>query len=535
MVLRYFRERFNWRRALIVFVVIQSCLMVERANSQALAKAAGAGRFNNAVTRVIMNRAKRMGFAANDNVVNATLSGLGAAGTDLAISAGAAIAFGTPIGWGSIILGGLAVGAITYFGLNSGFPSIQTRYEGNGTVLGSPDTQNFGNLRLSANTTPSQASQGIYQLTFNPASIKFDQVGSGNTYARFVNVGMDADQSPAAGEIQYPVYKNVICVGQVEYSLVVCLLNFINKQVDLRGRPGAGHFFWDQSQTGWVIKRAAYQDPNTGVVYPAITQSLSFFDSTKYTASNGGVAINNVGRNDQAQPVAMKSADTGSNFIPTIPTLGYEPYQSDAWYYFSQLPTSRQSQEVNPDVVADTANKLWQAAAQTPGYNGLPYSINDPITHADAEAVRVADPAAWPQVADLADPLFNAGDQPSITFPDNVNIPTDDPATIGDPALDPAPNANPISDLGGDPGIAQPTLDDAPTWAEIADPLFTWFPAIGSLDIPGGTCPTDSFDWNGETFTLDQHCQFFEDWRSVIGAAMIAVWTMAACVVILRA
>jgi hypothetical protein len=65
------------------------------------------------------------------------------------------------------------------------------------------------------------------------------------------------------------------------------------------------------------------------------------------------------------------------------------------------------------------------------------------------------------------------------------------------------------------------------------------FPSLDGMSIntAGAACPTDSVrvDALDMTLVMDQHCEFAETWRGAIGAAMLAVWTAAAAVVLLRA
>ncbi len=48
-------------------------------------------------------------------------------------------------------------------------------------------------------------------------------------------------------------------------------------------------------------------------------------------------------------------------------------------------------------------------------------------------------------------------------------------------------------------------------------------------------CPTSSFDWNGQTFIINQHCALISDHWSVLSVAMLTVWTVLSMIIVLKA
>lgn len=76
-----------------------------------------------------------------------------------------------------------------------------------------------------------------------------------------------------------------------------------------------------------------------------------------------------------------------------------------------------------------------------------------------------------------------------------------------------------------------------------ADSVFTdayfngTFDTLKTWSLPGHTsaCPTGSFVWNSVTYTMDVHCQLFNDHMSTIQAAMAVVWSILALFIVMRA
>lgn len=70
------------------------------------------------------------------------------------------------------------------------------------------------------------------------------------------------------------------------------------------------------------------------------------------------------------------------------------------------LPGSDLSRPLNPQVVADLANGLWEQAAAQPNYQGYPFPGTAPVTAADVSAVSAGlGSSAIPDVSDLVTPL----------------------------------------------------------------------------------------------------------------------------------
>ena len=228
------------------------------------------------------------------------------------------------------------------------------------------------------------------------------------------------------------------------------------------------------------------------------------------------------------------SSSTGMS-IGEVPYSPAPPAQ-DIWEASDAISSAYHSQPVTSEAIAQTTDDLWKDAASQPGYQGLPYDIYDPITTSDAQAVRDADTAKWPKVSDLLRPV-STGATTGTTL-DTVPIPGNTAAN-GGPVTNPGTSTGTgeAVNLGTDPGIPAPALEATPTASAIIAPLRTAFPGLKNWSVPAHTaaCPKDSFTvWN-KTYTIEAHCQFFEERRSQIGAALLAAWVLLSLIIVLRA
>lgn len=95
------------------------------------------------------------------------------------------------------------------------------------------------------------------------------------------------------------------------------------------------------------------------------------------------------------------------------------------------------------------------------------------------------------------------------------------------------PKLDKITETGADP--ADPVQ---PANSEFDQAFFQGtFTNLLGWQLPTHTsqCPTGSFDWLGQTFTMDSHCQLIADHFQAIAAAMAVVWTILALFILLSA
>ncbi|MFG0540458.1 hypothetical protein ACF8EA_09665 [Pseudomonas sp. YQ_5] len=196
------------------------------------------------------------------------------------------------------------------------------------------------------------------------------------------------------------------------------------------------------------------------------------------------------------------------------------------------IPADVASSPVNPQIVADAANKLWQDAASQPNYQGLPYSYADPITKADVQEWQQANPGSYPSVGDAVGPAINPGTGTvPITTPGQVTNPT--------PGIPTAPDGTPKLDLGIDPGIGSPNLEATPTGAQILAPITGLMPDLKNFQVPShqGECPKPEFDIAvlQTRVRMDAQCTLFEEVRGPLYNGSLVAWLIAALFIVLSA
>ncbi|MDG2965634.1 hypothetical protein PUN49_01140 [Pseudomonas extremaustralis] len=196
------------------------------------------------------------------------------------------------------------------------------------------------------------------------------------------------------------------------------------------------------------------------------------------------------------------------------------------------IPADVASSPVNPQIVADAANKLWKDAASKPDYQGLPYSYSDPITKADVQQWQQANPGSYPSVGDAAGPAINPGTGTvPISTPGQVTNPT--------PGIPTAPGGSPNLDLGIDPVIGSPKLEPTPTGAQILAPITGLMPDLKNFQVPShqAECPKPEFDIAvlHTHVRMDAHCTLFEGVRGLLYNGSLVAWIMAALFIVLSA
>lgn len=201
------------------------------------------------------------------------------------------------------------------------------------------------------------------------------------------------------------------------------------------------------------------------------------------------------------------------------------------------LPESDLNKQLNPTLLAALANRAWQQAAQQPGYDGLPYPQSNPITSTEAARWAQAHPEYWPTVRDFVRPNpVTTGNPNPWALPSNPTAPELTPS--------PQPNegtTNPAKDqpqvnLGPDPAIGAPTLEQVPTAQQIAEPILQLLPELRHFEVQGvtGACPRPTIDLYGP-IVIEAHCKLIEDNKHILQAAMAFAWAAMALFIVLSA
>jgi len=215
---------------------------------------------------------------------------------------------------------------------------------------------------------------------------------------------------------------------------------------------------------------------------------------------------------------------------PVVPTKQGQTIQQA----IDAMPNGELQKQLNPVIVAAVADTAWKNAAAQPGYNGLPYLANDPITPADVRTWKDANPERYPTVGDFTAPQ-SAANNP-WTLPSSPTSPTQNPGPAPSAGTNPAAS-QPLQNLGTDPGIGAPSLEPTPTPQMILAPILELFPALKSFTVPSHSsqCPVANFSAFGKQFVVDSHCTMSESIRATLATVMAAVWAMVALFIVLRA
>jgi hypothetical protein len=91
--------------------------------------------------------------------------------------------------------------------------------------------------------------------------------------------------------------------------------------------------------------------------------------------------------------------------------------------------------------------------------------------------------------------------------------------------------------LGPDPNVPDPTLEEPPDASTILSPLTSLFPELRSYQTPAHSadCPKPTFDVFGKSIVMDAQCTIAEQNRSALGAIMMAVWVLVGLFILLSA
>jgi hypothetical protein len=91
--------------------------------------------------------------------------------------------------------------------------------------------------------------------------------------------------------------------------------------------------------------------------------------------------------------------------------------------------------------------------------------------------------------------------------------------------------------LGPDPGIGSPSLEQTPTAAQILAPILGMLPDLRNYGMPAHTaqCPEPSITLFDSTVTVTAHCQLAEQFRPQIYVTFVLAFTLAALFIVLTA
>lgn len=179
------------------------------------------------------------------------------------------------------------------------------------------------------------------------------------------------------------------------------------------------------------------------------------------------------------------------------------------------------SVNVSPALLADMINELWSEAAVNADYNGLPFKEVSPaeVTSAMSE-LRLS-----PTLLDMLSPVSDsAGADVNIDITINNNS-----------GSDTGNNGN--IDLGEDPGVKEPELEETPTARDILTPIINLLPFTKEFNIGSrsATCPVVEFSVFNHQYRIDSHCPLIEQNRSAVETIFLIIWGFVALRIILSA
>ncbi|WP_394792458.1 hypothetical protein [Rhodoferax sp.] len=204
----------------------------------------------------------------------------------------------------------------------------------------------------------------------------------------------------------------------------------------------------------------------------------------------------------------------------------------------TDIPAADLEKKLNPAVIAALVNKAWQQAAAQPGYDGLPYPQSKPITATETATWTAQNPDYAPTVRDFTapNPVTTGSPQP-WALPQNPTASTTTPATTPNANTTNPAATNPQENLGADPAIGAPTLEQTPTAQMILQPILDLLPDLKNFSptMATGTCPRPTMNLFHQTQTFEAHCTILDNNRDAIHAAMVVAFTLSALLIILSA
>ncbi|MFZ6876270.1 hypothetical protein ACO0LF_29760 [Undibacterium sp. Di27W] len=502
------------KKLLVIFVIIFMLIHQHQAQSQALPVVAPAANFvvNRAVGGVLTRVAIARGFAANDPRIGATLAGVSSSLTAANVAStvagvGLAIA-GAPV-WLTVAasLGVFAIGAAIV--------------AGNATV-----SLSNGKLVVDApGGVPAPAYTPV--VTSNP-----------DRYAALEDLGLKVYRDASCQPSQYCYAYPSLPSGALPYQY----------------NPNLGDSTQGQA---WVVF-FSLQDlvanlpdgfRKSGTVYHQVLQDRAqdvkwdWVQPPHFEFSDNGtprlVGIKQMTVTCVSGPCSSTSIqsnwDSTSGFVQVNIIEGARQYQNLAEAY-PNLSSAVKSQQLSDSTIAQIADQAWLRAAAQPGYQGVPYSVTQPVTAADVAAWRAENPINAPTLNDLLAPANNPG---IATVPVSPTV----TASASDPTPNPGALTNvnvvnaPRIDLGADPNVVAPALEVTPTAWEILAPIMSLFPELKGYQAPNhaSACPKPVFDIFGKSIVMDSHCTIAEQYRSTIGAVMVSVWVIVGLFILLSA
>jgi hypothetical protein len=520
-------------KKLFVVVLAFSMLAYEQ---RAYAQAAPVANFvvNRAIASAVQRVAIARGFAANDPRIAATLSGMGKSSTSLNVV--------------STVAGvGLAVaGAPVWLGIAASLGIVGVGYGIKAWVDNASGGQQLAEVKIASTPTGNQlqVDAPVQPLpTYQPVQV----ADTTPRWAQALMQGAPLYRSP------YSCYSNEACYAlplppeQPHYRYTTQDAKIIVATTDVNQLG-----YWWTFLNGNGTQTRTVWDPETGTEQ-TYTQIFEYQSAQANVNSSGQSQITVYVRDARTggDAYGLPSYDrvnTYNNAGSNYGDIGPKNYPS-----LDQAVAALQQQigtaKISPESLARLVDQIWQRAAQDPNYQGLPYSFADPVTQAELQPWAEQNPMAVPTVADMLAPASNPGTNEVPVSP--TAYPGTNPAPGTDPVPSPGtgsnvnvvntPNVNVVNkisvDLGADPGIQSPDLEQSPEAWQIFDPVMQSVSSMFYFGVPNhpSECPKPSFDMFGKTILMDGHCNLLDSVKPTLFSVMGAVWVCIGVFIILAA
>ncbi|MCX4165324.1 MULTISPECIES: hypothetical protein [Paraburkholderia] len=364
--------------------------------------------FGSTLGALVAANAAANGFAAADPRIAATAAAIGARAA--ALAAAAASAAGTALG--AVSWGAVAAAA------------------GIGAVLGAVPVT-LGNDTLT--------------------QWQFNHDGTVSVYAPPSGTPPGGGGSPVGGTVS-PYAP--LSAGVVYWYIM---------QITASSADAAGEAFMEQAGLrSWSIK-CALTEPfeNQAVCTGTQTNQAGTEGKPSFTVASSGQKWTG-----PTCPSGMGTASGGCTaFAPQQPPPPPPPVTTSPAVAAAGTSAADQADSLNPKVAAATVDALWSSVASQPGYQGLPYPVNAPVTGAQAAGVESSIGASWPTVGSFTGGAgTTAGGSSSTPFDTSVPA-ASNPASSVPVATNPGSGAQ--INIGPDPGIGAPGLEQTPTATQI--------------------------------------------------------------------
>lgn len=506
------------KKAITLFALIAMLFQQYQVQAQALPVAPAANFvMNRAIGGILTRVAAARGFAANDPRIAATLVGAGSSLTAVNVAStaagvGLAVA-GAPV-WLTVAagLGVLAVGAAIVAGRTS------LKLTDNYLIVDSP----------SASNAPGYSAGSV--------------TDSAGYYKTAIDHGVKIYKSPSCYSTDFCGQFPPLPAGNIPYSIdggnsvitaFFSLDEFAEKYIAWRNSLSLQY----AQSMSWASP-PSYEIAADGKRRMIADLKIDFIcdASKKYCGEN-------------AQPSGQLPWKSDIEHIDIAPTEGPAPFRSLA-YAYPNISDGAKAEKLSNDTLAKLADQAWMKAAAQPGYQGLPYSVTQPVTVMDVATWKAENPVSAPTIGDLLTPANNPGTSvvpisPTVTVANPSPDPTPDPDPNPTPTPTPTPaplqNVNVVNapkiDLGPDPETPDPTLETAPTAWQILSPIMALFPQLKRYQAPAyaGECPKPSFEIFGKSIVMESHCTIAEQHRQIIFAVMLTTWLLVGLLIVLSA